>query len=235
MKASLGRILILLVLAAASGGTALAQPLLPINAIVLAIAREYRDGGGFNWDEGSGTPEEIRFQGRRILSKGKGGTYCCGFTFAVAMKAAERAGLLHGKSVGEIRKFQREWYGATPASADRQCALAIENLGIGREIPLRDAQPGDFVRLWRTTCGHSVVFVRWVVEGGRRVGMEYRGTQGSTAGIGNAIEYLKGVRGHEGTIDLRKTHVARLAVTGRTGVGSPQKKPVPPGTGSRVK
>ncbi len=235
MKAGLGWTLVLLVLAAAAGGMALAQSHLPINAVVLATASEYRDGGGFSWDEGSGTPEEIRFQGKRILSKGKGGTYCCGFTFAVVMKAAGKAGLLHDKSVAQIRKFQREWYGATPASADRQCALAVENLGIGREVPLSEAQPGDFVRLWRTTCGHSVIFVRWVVEGGRRVGMEYRGTQGSTGGIGNAIEYLKGVRGHEGTIDLRKTHVARLTETGRTKVASPKEKPVPPGTGSRVK
>jgi hypothetical protein len=40
--------------------------------------------------------------------------------------------------------------------------------------------------------------------------MEYRGTQGSTDGIGNAIEYFKGTPGHEGTIDVQGTHVARL-------------------------
>ena len=126
------------------------------------------------------------------------------------MKAATRAGLLKDKSAAQIRRFQREWYGATPASADRQCALAMENLNIGGEVKLADAQPGDFVRLWRTTCGHSVILVRWIVEGRKRVGIEYRGTQGSTDGIGNAIEYFKGTPGHEGTIDLERTHVARL-------------------------
>jgi hypothetical protein len=180
------------------------------NSLVLAVANEYRAGGGFNWCEGSGTPEEIRFKGSRILSRGKGGTYCCGFTFAVVMKAAARAGLLQDKSVKQIRQFQREWYGATPASAERQCALALENLKIGQEVKLAEARPGDFVRLWRTTCGHSVIFQRWIVEKGRCVGMEYRGTQGSTDGIGNAIEYFKAVPGHDGTIDVEGTHVARL-------------------------
>jgi hypothetical protein len=180
------------------------------NQIVLTVANEYHDGGGFNWGEGSGTPEGIRFKGSRILSKGKAGTYCCGFTFAVVMKVAARASLLNDKSVAQIRRFQREWYGATSASADRQCALALENLKIGKEVNLAEARPGDFLRVWRTTCGHSVILVRWIVEGGKRVGIEYRGTQGSTDGIGNATEYFKGAPGHDGTIDLEKTHAARL-------------------------
>jgi hypothetical protein len=189
-----------------------AAPLSSGNAIVLAVAQEYHDGGGFNWGDGSGTPEEIRFKGSRILSKGREGTYCCGLTFAVVMKAATRAGLLKDKSVAEIRRFQREWYGATPASAERQCALALEHLKIGREVKLSEALPGDFLRLWRTTCGHSVILLRWIVERGRRVGFEYRGTQDSTDGIGNAIEYFKGVPGREGTIDRAKTHAARLLI-----------------------
>ena len=197
-------------LALAAAGITQGAPAPSPSSLVLTVANGYRPGGGFNWSEGSGTPEEIRFKGSRILSKGKDGTYCCGFTFAVVMKAATRAGLLQDKSVAQIRQFQREWYGATPASADRQCALALENLKIGREVKLGEARPGDFVRLWRTTCGHSVIFLRWIVEKGRCVGMEYRGTQGSTDGIGNAIEYFKGTPGHEGTIDVQGTHVARL-------------------------
>ncbi len=40
--------------------------------------------------------------------------------------------------------------------------------------------------------------------------MEYRGSQDSTDGIGNAVEYFQGVPGHDGTIDIKGTHVARL-------------------------
>mgnify|MGYP001562297843 CR=1 FL=1 len=61
------------------------------DSIVLIIANSFSNGGGFNWDKGSGTPEEIRFKGQRILSKAKNGTYCCGFTFAVVMRAANEA------------------------------------------------------------------------------------------------------------------------------------------------
>lgn len=197
-------------LALATAGITQVAPASSANSLVLAVANEYPAGGGFNWGEGSGTPEEIRFKGSRILSKSKEGTYCCGFTFAVVMKAATRAGLLQDKSVAQIRKFQREWYGATPASADRQCVLALENLKIGREVKLAEARPGDFVQVWRTTCGHSVIFQRWIMEKDRCVGMEYRGSQGSTEGIGNAIEYFKAAPGHEGTIDIKATHIARL-------------------------
>ena len=60
----------------------------------MKIARAYRDGGGYDhtW-KSTGVPEEIRFEGNRILAKGKG-TYCCGFTFAVAMDAASKRNLL---------------------------------------------------------------------------------------------------------------------------------------------
>src|SRR5690349_5834858 len=76
MKTCSVQILVFLMLIVALARAALGEQRLPVNAIVLATAREYRDGGGFCWGEGAGTPEEIRFQGSRILSKGKGGTYC---------------------------------------------------------------------------------------------------------------------------------------------------------------
>ena len=73
---------------------------------VVAVARSFPDGGGYNakWG-GSGTPEEIRFLDKRILAKGENGTYCCGFTFAVVMKAAGEAGLLEGKTVEQVKRF----------------------------------------------------------------------------------------------------------------------------------
>ncbi len=66
-------------------------------ADVLDIANAYKDGGGYDssWN-GSGAHNEIRFGGQRILANGMG-TYCWGFTFAVAMDAA-RAGFVEGKN-----------------------------------------------------------------------------------------------------------------------------------------
>ena len=179
--------------------------------LVLRVANSFPDGGGFNWDSGSGTPEEIRFKGQRVLSKARRGTYCCGFTFAVVMRATQEAGLLVDKSVAQVRRFQQHWYAATPEAREKQQIYALEWLGIGRQIPLMEALPGDFIRLWHGGSGHSVILVRWVVQDGRKIGMEYRGTQGSTDGIGNRIEYLPGAQGHEGGDFLvDRTYAGRL-------------------------
>src|SRR3954469_19848759 len=89
---------------------------------VVAIARAFPDGGGYEW-KGTGVPEEVRFNGKTILEKGKS-TYCSGFTFGVAMKAATERGLLKNKTVEQVRTFQKEWYGATKESGETQCAYA---------------------------------------------------------------------------------------------------------------
>lgn len=178
---------------------------------VLQIAESFPDGGGFNWNRGTGTPEEIRFNGTRILSKSTNGTYCCGFTFAVVMRAAANAGLLKGKSVAQIKKFQQHWYAATPEAREKQQIFAMEWLGIGKQVPLLDAEPGDFIRLWHGGSGHSVVLVRWIMENGRKAGIEYRGTQGSTDGIGNRIEYLPGAaESSRGDFVMARTYSGRL-------------------------
>src|SRR3954464_7453827 len=85
---------------------------------VVAIARAFPDGGGYEW-KGTGVPEDIRFNGKVILAKGKA-TYCSGFTFAVAMKTAAERGLLRGKTTEQVQAFQKDWYGATKESGEAQ-------------------------------------------------------------------------------------------------------------------
>jgi hypothetical protein len=128
---------------------------------VIEVARSFADGGGYRWEGGSGAPCEIKIDGVMILAAQEQGTYCSGFTFAVVMRSAKARGLLAGKAADELRQFQKQWYGSTEESAERQCALAVEELGIGREVKrLEDAEPGDFVQLWRTNkSGHSVVLL----------------------------------------------------------------------------
>ena len=178
-------------------------------ADVVEIAHAYPDGGGYEW-KGSGVPKDIRFKGEQILPKGKS-TYCSGFTFAVAMKAADERGLLRNKSVDEVRAFQKEWYGATKNSGETQCAYAMQKLGIGKPVAKEDARPGDFLQLWRTNkSGHSVVFLDWVVEGGRPIGVKYRSSQTSTNGIGDRVEYFAGVSGKKGSVDPQRLYFGRL-------------------------
>jgi hypothetical protein len=130
------------------------------------------------------------------------------------MQAAAERGLLAGKSVDAVQRFQKEWYGATEEKEirEKQCALAIERLGIGREVErLEDARPGDFVQIWRSNkSGHSVVLVDWVRDAGRIVGLKYRSSQKSTNGIGDRVEYFADAPGSDGKVDRSRTYVARL-------------------------
>ncbi|MEN1681762.1 MAG: hypothetical protein AAGJ46_19445 [Planctomycetota bacterium] len=177
---------------------------------VIAVARGFPDGGTYNkaW-RGTGTPEEVAFRGQRILSKGDG-TYCCGFTFAVAMRVAEARGLLGDATVGQVRSFQKAWYGATRENAERQCADAVQMLGIGEAIPLSRAKPGDFVQFWRQKSGHSVVLLELIEEGGAVVGFRYRSSQGRTDGVGDHTEYFSDAPQHGGSVNRARFYAARL-------------------------
>lgn len=176
---------------------------------VAEIAHAFPNGGGYEW-KGTGVSEEIRFDGKTILAKGKS-TYCSGFTFAVAMKAAAERDLLKDKSVDQVREFQKEWYGSTKESGETQCAYALQKLGIGQQVATKDARTGDFLQLWRTNkSGHSVVFLEWVSAGGRPIGVRYRSSQTATDGIGDRVEYFAGVPGKKGAVDPQRMYFGRL-------------------------
>ena len=183
------------------------------NEVVLRAARSYADGGGYNlkWG-GTGTPEEILFDGQRVLARGTDGTYCCGFTFTVAMKAGAQLELFKGKTLEQIKRFQKEWYGAVdePELREKQCSLAVGNLGVGRSIPFDDAQPGDFCQLWRGKGGHSVIFLEWVEKEGERIGFKYRSSQGSTKGIGDNVEYFSDCGIENGKVDRKRVYFGRF-------------------------
>jgi len=181
------------------------------NADVLKSAYSFKDGGGYNkvW-KGPGVPEGIFFKGERIVPASEGGTYCCGFTFAVVMRAAEARSLIKDKTPEQIRKFQKEWYGATDADKEKLVAFAAKNLGIGREIPFDDAKPGDFCQFWRGKSGHSVIFLSWIEENGEKIGIRYRSSQGATDGIGDHTEYFKTIRGQKNPVDPKRTYFCRL-------------------------
>ncbi|MEM7624677.1 MAG: hypothetical protein AAF333_03505 [Planctomycetota bacterium] len=181
---------------------------------VLEIAYRFA-GGQYNKDwSGSGTPVAIEHKGQTILDEGTDGTYCCGYTFTVVMIAAEERGLLKNKSVEQVERFQKMWYGAvgdqTPRDRriqERQVAMAMPALKVGRAVKPADAQPGDFLQFWRTESGHSVIFLGWLKEDGQRVGVRYRSSQGSTYGIGDAEERFQN---HGGKVDPRRMYFARL-------------------------
>lgn len=211
-----GCLLLVLALVCGTEGTAPAQPATKpsetdVNALVLRIANSYPDGGTYrrDWGAGSGSPDEITHAGVVILPADEGGTYCCGFTLSVVMRAMEELNLLEQKTPEQVKRFQKLWYGSTSEDRQRLVTYAVEDLGVGREVNADEAKPGDFLQLWRTNkSGHSVVFTGWLTDGqGKRIGVKYRSSQGGTDGIGNAEERFAG---HGGKVDAQKLHFARL-------------------------
>ncbi|MAT71604.1 MAG: hypothetical protein CMJ58_19015 [Planctomycetaceae bacterium] len=205
----------ILVFVAAAAGAAMAvasDPSEPAGPLELAVAKSFKDGGGYLWKDSTGSPIEIRHDGQVVLAKQPQGTYCSGFTFAVAMETARRRDLLQGKSFDEVKRFQKQWYGAVPEAAEKQCALAVERLGIGTQVKsLAEARPGDFLQLWRTNkSGHSVVLLKLIRERDQIVGIRYRSTQKSTDGIGDRTEYFADVPGDRGKLDRQRIYIARL-------------------------
>lgn len=189
--------------------TAGAQSKPPSPAEVLAAARSFADGGGYDasW-KGTGVPVAIEHGGASILKQATGGTYCCGFTFAVAMRAALKRKWLARRSAAEVRQLQRHWYGATKDSAERQIAYALEEAKLGSAVAPRAARPGDFVMFWRSNkSGHSAIFLGWLVKEGERVGLRYRSSQRSTQGIGDSSERFAG---HGGKVLPDRLYLARF-------------------------
>lgn len=182
------------------------------NADILKAARSIPDGGGYVWGGESGSPREIRHGDDLIVKAQAKGSYCSGFTFCVAMEAARERGLLRGKSAQAVRKFQKQWFGSSEEAAERQCALAVETLGIGQEVkPMEAGRLGDFVQIWRTNkTGHSVLLVNWIRKGDDVIGIRYRSSQKSTDGVGDRTEYFSDAAGHDGKVDRARTYVARL-------------------------
>ncbi len=174
----------------------------------IQIAKAYQNGGHYNL-AGSGTTEEIRFKNERILPAGTNGTYCSGFTFSVVMRAAAKRGLLEDKSPEQLRRFQKEWYGVT-GDTNKQAGPAMENLKIGKSISFNEAQPGDFIQLWRSKSGHSAVFLTWIEEAGKKVGFKYRSSQKSTDGISDNVEYFSDVPGKKGGVIRERIYFSRL-------------------------
>ncbi|WP_145203545.1 hypothetical protein [Planctomycetes bacterium Poly30] len=187
-------------------------------AAILAAAESFGRGGGYDksWSS-SGCPAPVEHEGETILQGSAKGTYCCGWTFAVAMKALTDAGALKKKSAADLRRFQKVWFGATGVEEEalKQCALAVQQLGVGEEVKADEAMAGDFAQLWRKKdrpSGHSVLFLGWVEVAGERIGFSYLSSQGSTDGIGHAVEYFADAKAGHGRVDPERLYFARLAL-----------------------
>jgi hypothetical protein len=156
-----------------------------VNKDIFETAVSYTDGAGGQYSTtGNGVLETVYHKGQVVLQH-TGGTYCSGATFTIAMKIINKRNLFANKSLKEVKKFQQIWYGSDPSSIIQQQGPALESMGIGGAISQQEALPGDFAQLWRTNnSGHSTIFMGWIVDSGKIVGIKYRSSQGSGTGSG---------------------------------------------------
>lgn len=190
---------------AAPGAKEEATPDLPDEAAfhrhVLDVIATYPTDGthGYYWPKSGdwlGFTQTLRYEGK-VLGKGdaKGRCHCCGLTFEVFFRAWERWQMERKKpfrildlDLRGMRTLVSDWFGASGDRATLHTAITKRKLG-RRITDGEKAKKGDFVQLWRHSgSGHSVVFLGWVREKKKIVGIRYWSTQSTTKGIGEREE-----------------------------------------------
>ena len=233
MRGALALLPIATLLLACEGEPAESTPRMPrrgeLNAHVLAVVKTYPTDGthGYYWPRTGtwlGITRTLRYDGQ-VLGRGdpQGRCHCSGLTFEVFLRAWERwcravdrPYRILDLDIEGVRRLQREWFGASGDRATLHTAITKNGLGV-RVKDWEKARAGDFVQLWRHSgSGHSCVFVRWVREGKRIVGLRYWSTQSSTKGIGEREERF----GTDGsTLKRDELWICR--------VGDPDRPPLP--------
>ncbi len=159
-----------------------------MNEQVLELIKTYPVNGihRYFWENGfDGVTKDLIFKGIQVAkSEPQGRTYCCGLTFELWFTAYN---LLHPdtKLTGQdFKKIKYDWFVATGKRMG--CVDGLVPRGLGTKVELKDAQPGDFMQIWRTTkSGHSVIYLSHNDKS-----ITYWSTQTSTNGIGERTEIL---------------------------------------------
>jgi hypothetical protein len=145
---------------------------------------------GYRWEKGlSGTPIDIKSSnGETIFAKTPdGSSYCTGFSFAVFIISLWNRRNKLDKNL--IRKLQKEWNQGKPEEKPKLCVNAIVSNNLGKEVTLEEANPGDFVQLWRQKgSGHSAILVEKIKKGDKIIGIKYYTSNSSTKGPGEGQE-----------------------------------------------
>jgi hypothetical protein len=169
----------------------------------------------------NGVTENLFFGGR-LLAKahpsGNRASHCSGITFEVFFKAMQarnhKLGLdpndFNGMSFTELSDFLQIWYVASGNKQTNNIEIAVEKYGIGKRIgDFEEAKRGDFIDFSRSNgTGHTVVFLNWVRENGKIIGLHYWSSQSSTNGISEKTEYFD-ISGR-GNVISNQIYIARV-------------------------
>lgn len=177
-----------------------------LNSFVLDVIGTYEIGKypyllNNDYANYNGVTTNIVYQGT-LLAKahpsGNRASHCVGITFEVFVRAMrERNKTLgipqddfNGMSAEDLREFMLTWYVASGSKKNSNIVVAVEKYGVGTGITrLEDAKPGDFVDISRENgTGHTTVFINWVKENNKIIGIKYWSSQGS--GINYKTEYF---------------------------------------------
>jgi hypothetical protein len=201
-----------------------------LNSFVLEVIKNYngnypyllnKDYGNYN-----GVTANIYYQDKLLLKahpSGNRANHCVGITFEVFFKAMQErnkhAGLsfdnINGMTADELRDLILLWYVASGNKQNSNITLAVEKYGIGKRIhEFESAKGGDFIDISRTNgTGHTAVFIDWLKENGKIIGLRYWSSQGSTGGISYNEEYFNiqdGNSNNYGNLLIDQVYIARV-------------------------
>ncbi len=179
-----------------------------LNKYVLSIIETYEIGQypyllNTDYKNYNGVTMDLYYKGR-IMAKAhpssNRASHCVGITFEVftrAMRERNRSldiseDNFNGMAWEELRDFMLTWYVASGSKTSNNLAAAVEKYGVGRRITdFEEAKPGDFIDFSRENgTGHAAVFLDWVRENDKIIGLKYWSSQPSTKGINYNVEYF---------------------------------------------
>lgn len=151
----------------------------------------------------NGVTEDIYYKGELILRANPNGnkaSHCTGISFEVFFKAMQKRNKelgipiddFNGMTGEELFDMALTWFVAKGPKSESNLAVALENYGLGTRInDLENVRPGDFIDFSReNNSGHAVVFMNWIREGDKIIGLRFWSSQGSTNGISYKEEYF---------------------------------------------
>lgn len=203
-----------------------------LNRYVLSVMNTYQIGRypylmNTDYNNYNGVTTNLVYQGRTIARANPGGnraSHCVGITFEVFFKAMQQRnrslGLpednFNNLSPEEMRSLMLTWFVANGSKPNSNVAVAVERFGLGRRITnLASAKPGDFIDFSRTNhTGHTVIFMDWIRENQKIIGLKYWSSQESTNGIAYKIEYFNvdDANGKPyGNVNMNNIYIARVS------------------------
>ncbi|SNS57538.1 hypothetical protein SAMN05446037_101370 [Anaerovirgula multivorans] len=205
-----------------------------LNPYVLEIIKTYKIGNGRypyllndDYDNYNGVTTTLYYQNQVLLKahpSGNRASHCSGITFEVFYKAMQARNKhfgiasddFNGMTWDELFDFVLHWYASLGPKSQSNIAVAVEKYGVGKKIArLEDARAGDFIDISReNNTGHTAVFLEWIKEGDKIIGLKYWSSQGSTKGIDYHQEYfnIPSPSGKKyGNVMIDKVYIARVA------------------------